>query len=816
MKKQRILSGLLSLALAGTLVPTVAAVEPDDFYTDLAHLINQQGNDSYFDSMELTIGSETITLDGKTQQMDVAPVLRNDRTMLPIRAVAEAAGATVSYDSATQTVFINSTYGDEIECTVSSNFMTVNAELCSLDAPSYIENNRTYLPVRAVAEALQLDVEWVSETSTVLISAPYQTARVLAWSNGTLDTSELSPTAAIQDGDGLWVLQFANPAQAKQAVEVLQSRGITAEPDLYIPPVNDVENNEIQSTAHWSWGVADCKFDSFVSSQKLTGSGVVSVVDTGVDATHPFLKDRVLKGRDFVSGDNDPADEHYHGTHVAGTIIDCVGDAPVKILPVRVLNAMGSGYNSTVAAGIKYAADQGSDVINLSLGCTRFLSNSDVIDSAIDYAIKKGSLCVIAAGNNSNDTSWYCPSHLTTPGTVIVSAGDSKHSKAYFSNYGSNADLMAPGVSIKACTPKNSYKTLDGTSMAAPHVAAAAVLLDLAWEDSLTPAQLEEKVHTATTNGKWTDKYQGYGFLDMSKASVPASRKPDNEIKYYRYNVSKLSLKAGETARVTVYAVYSDGIIKDVTASAQLYSTNPGVATVNSNGTVTAVKEGTTYISMGSLSNNIPIPDPIAVTVTSKTPSESKLTGYRYNVSELSLKAGETARVTVTAVYSDGSIKDVTASAQLYSTNTNVATVNNSGTVTAVKEGTTRISINSAVPAHISIPKPITVTVNSPDGSTSYKRLFWGISNNIGDTAASITLAKGQTLKVAVYGETTDGRIVDLTKECEIYSGDPSVLTVSADGTVQAVKAGSTYLSIKSVPNPNLELPPILEIKVTD
>lgn len=815
MRKQKVLSGLLSLALVGTLVPAVAAVEPDDFYTDLAHLINQQGNDSYFDSMELTIGSETITLDGKRQQLDVAPVIHNNRTMLPIRAVAEAAGATVNYDPASHTVLINSAYGDEIQCPVGSNFMTVNAELCSLDAPSYIENNRTYLPVRAVAEALQLDVEWVSETSTVLISAPYQTARVLAWSNDTLDTSELSPTAAIQDGDGLWVLQFANPAQAKQTVEVLQSRGITAEPDLYIPPINEMESNEIQSTAHWSWGVADCKFDSFVSSQKFTGSGVVSVVDTGVDATHPFLKDRVLQGRDFVSGDNDPADEHYHGTHVAGTIIDCVGNAPVKILPVRVLNALGSGYNSTITAGIKYAADQGADVINLSVGCARFFSSSDVIDSAIDYAIKKGSLCVIAAGNNSSDTSRYCPSHLTTPGTVIASAGDSKHSGAYFSNYGSNADLMAPGVSIKACTPKNSYMTLSGTSMAAPHVAAAAVLLDLAWEDSLTPAQLEEKVHTATTNGKWTDKYQGYGFLDMSKASVPASLKPDDEIESYHYNVSELSLKAGETAKVTVNAVYSDGSTKDVTASAKLYSTNTGIATVNSSGTVAAVKEGTTYISMGVVPSSISIPEPITVTVTSEPTSTPTLTGYRYNVSELSLKAGETARVTVDAVYSNGSTEDVTASAQLYSTNTNVATVNNSGTVIAVKEGTTRISIGF-VPSGISIPEPITVTVDPPDNSTSYKRLFWGISNDIGDTAASLTLAKGHTLKVTVYGETTDGKIIDLTKQCEIYSGDPSVLTINADGSLQAVKAGSTYLSIKSAPNPNLELPPILEIEVTD
>lgn len=595
------------------------------------------------------------------------------------------------------------------------------------------------------------------------------------------------------------------------AVEALQTQGIPAEPDVYIPPVDEMESSEVQSAAtHYSWGMTDCHFDSFVTSRTFTGSGVVAVVDTGVDASHPFLKGRVLGGRDFVDGDSDPSDQHYHGTHVAGTVIDCVGTAPVKILPVRVLNARGSGYNSTVVSGIKYAADQGADVINLSLGGNR-ASGSDVVDSAISYAVNKGGLAVIAAGNDSGDTSRYCPSHLTTPGTVIVSAGDSKHNRAYFTNFGQNVDLMAPGVSIKACTPGNSFKTLNGTSMAAPHAAAAAVLLDLVWGKSLTPAQLEAKVQSATTNGKWTDKYQGYGFLDMSKANLPSNNQ-NPVITSYRYSVSSLSLKEGETAKVTVSADYSDGTTKDVTSSAELYCTNTAVATADRNGTVKALKEGTARICLGTTpAASVSIPAPITVTVSKQ--AQPTVTGYRYNVSSLSLDVGQTASVKVTAIYSDGSTKDVTSSAKLYSTDTAVASVSSTGAVKGLTEGTARISIGST-PSGISIPAPITVTVKQPTGNNTYRRLFWVISST-GDTTVTLTMSKGSTLKIALYGETASGNTVDLTRQCEIYSGDTSVVTVGTDGTVRAVKAGSSYLWIKAAPHAGVDLPPLLEIEVT-
>lgn len=281
----------------------------------------------------------------------------------------------------------------------------------------------------------------------------------------------------------------------------------------------------VQAVSHYSWGATDCHFDSFISkySSQFTDEGIVAVIDTGVDATHPFLKGKVLSGYDFIDNDTDASDEAYHGTHVAATIIDCIGDAPVKILPVRAFDEEGSSYiygenTSSIALGIRYAVEHDADVINLSVRSTE---NTN-IDEAINYAIENGVPVIIGAGNDNGDTSSRYPSHIMTPGAIVVAAGDSNHKKASFSNYGTSVDLMAPGIDIKAAVPGNQYKVCDGMSMATPHVAAAAILLDLAWGKQLTPAELEEQLKLCTTNGSRINDYYGNGFLDMAKAQTPS------------------------------------------------------------------------------------------------------------------------------------------------------------------------------------------------------------------------------------------------------------------------------------------------------
>lgn len=524
---KRALSLALVLALAAPMLPAVssAAQAEENFNRELSKLIQAEDTSTYFDSMEMTIGSNVLTVDGRTETLDAAPDIKGDRTMLPIRAVAENAGAEVGYESASKTVVITNDYGDEIRCPVGESTMTVNNSTCDLDVAAYIDESsgRTYLPVRAVAEALNLEVGWDRATSTVTLTAPYQTSRVLAWADQ-LDTSTLGAEKVIHDGTGLWVLQFSSPSEAKDAAETLNGMGITAEPDCVIP----FEEPDTDGTAapdaqsHYTWGAVNCKFDEFVStySSQFKGTGVVAVVDTGVDSNHPFLKGKMLSGWNCVDGNSNSSDMQYHGTHVAATIVDCAGTAPVKILPVRVFTLIDGkvrAYNTTVAAGIKYAANHGADVINLSLGG----GHSSIQDEAIAYAVNQGTLVVAAAGNENDNTTNHCPAHITSSGVVVVSAGDSKRQKASFSNYGNSVDLMAPGVSIKAAVPGGQYKSLNGTSMAAPHAAAAAVLLDLATGKSLTPAALEQKVRSATTNkGVWKNQQMGCGFLDLSQADI--------------------------------------------------------------------------------------------------------------------------------------------------------------------------------------------------------------------------------------------------------------------------------------------------------
>ncbi len=494
----------------------------NSFYYELANMLSSSDNSSYFSEMELTIGSNVLTVDGEKKEMDTAPEVKDGSTMLPVRAIAETAGAEVSWDQSTMTATITGSEGSEISCTIGSDTIQVNGQSANLNTAPYVKDGRTYMPVRAVSEALNMDVEWNQETKTVSLTAPYQTSRLVVHSDS-LNTSGLKANKVISDGNGMWVLQFASSEDARVADMTLKSRGMTSEPDLYIPPVAGAVSaeSELQEGSHYSWGAYDAGFDSFKEkySANFSGSEVVAVVDSGVDSSHPFLSGRVIDGYDFIDGDFAPYDSNSHGTHVAGTIVDCVGNAPVKILSVRVLGNDGSGTSLTVSAGIKYAADSGADVINLSVGGGHSYSE----DEAVSYAIGKGCVIVTASGNDGTDTAYTCPAHITTPGTIVSAACDSEHNRAYFSNYGTSVDLTAPGVNINASIPGGGYSTYSGTSMAAPHVSAAAALIDLAAGKSLSPAEIENMVRSSTTYGTWIDQTIGCGFLDLTKANIGES-----------------------------------------------------------------------------------------------------------------------------------------------------------------------------------------------------------------------------------------------------------------------------------------------------
>lgn len=237
-----------------------------------------------------------------------------------------------------------------------------------------------------------------------------------------------------------------------------------------------------------------------------TGSGsVVAVVDTGVDLDHREFSGRIVQGYDFVSNDSFADDGNGHGTHVAGTIAganDGFGVTGVaynaQIMPIRVLDNNGSGYTSDVIEGIRYAADNGANVINLSLGGG---GHSQAMDDAIAYATSLGSVVVMAAGNSGGSSPDYPAAHAINYG-LAVGAVDQSGNMANFSNLAGDVVLdyvTAPGVNIYSSTPGNNYDSFNGTSMATPHVAGAAALL-LGHDPNLSAATVEDLLTGTASN----------------------------------------------------------------------------------------------------------------------------------------------------------------------------------------------------------------------------------------------------------------------------------------------------------------------------
>lgn len=589
----------------------------------------------------------------------------------------------------------------------------------------------------------------------------YYTKRLIVKGGDTgLNLTECSPEAVIKGSDDIYILQFATREATIAAEKNLKSsEAAWVETDSYSNyPDGEVEEDDSQepadngdnteNAAHKSWGVSRIGADRYAASLKgKKGSVTVAVVDTGV-SSHSFLSGRLLSGYDFVDLDKNPSDPKGHGTHVAGTIVDCTPGLSVKILPIRVLGING-GTSINVGNGIRYAADHKASVINLSLGG----GHSNYKDEAIAYAIRKGVTVVVSAGNDNKNTSAYCPAHIT--GAVVVAATDKNDKKASFSNYGNSVDVAAPGVSIVSSVPGGKYQSYSGTSMAAPHVSAVAAMFKLD-TPSFTPAKVESKIkkHTRDLGSKGWDKYYGYGIPDIRnlKTIQPTGIK---------LNKTAATVYTGDSVTLTAVVSPESATDKSVTWS----SSNAKVATV-SNGKVTGVSKGTATIAARTSNGKNAS---CKVTVKDKI---IEVTGITLDKTEANLYTGESVTLTATVSPSNATDKSVTWS----SSNARVATVS-SGRVTGVSAGTA------------------TVTARTANGKTASCQITVQSKNvevtKITLNRTSATLYAGDTLALTatVSPENASNRTITWS------SDNPSIASVDRAGTVTAVSKGAATIT---------------------
>ncbi|MCL4252002.1 MAG: S8 family serine peptidase, partial [Anaerolineae bacterium] len=252
---------------------------------------------------------------------------------------------------------------------------------------------------------------------------------------------------------------------------------VASEPDYYVAALDSPAPNDPLFDQQWALTAMSAPA-AWAALPGDAASVTVAVIDSGICANHPDLAGRILPGHDFVEGDSSPEDALGHGCAIAGIIAananDGIGMAGLaqhaQIMPLRVLDASGVGTYSNVAAAVVYAADQGAQVINLSLGG---VNRSDTLEAALDYAIAKGVTVIAAAGNQGTDTVLYPAAYAPV---VAVGAVDQTLQRAAYSSFGSAVDVYAPGSAVTVTALDGGWTLQSGTSFAAAYASGVAAL----------------------------------------------------------------------------------------------------------------------------------------------------------------------------------------------------------------------------------------------------------------------------------------------------------------------------------------------------
>ena len=527
-----LLLGIAPVSAFAMDIPKLTLGGPQDAVQALSQLAAEYWDEDYFAAMTFTAGQNDFIIDGEEIATREAPVIEDGEVFLPAEAVAQLRGS----------------------------FQVAAAQDVHMSAHE--------------AEALGLEVRAASD-GTITVTAPFQTRRLLVKTDGGRPGQNYGAAEVIALPDNRFALQYKTEAQARYACEQLQNDPAVryAEPDG-VRSAGALEPTGIGSAAQaTSWGSTRVGAIAFQSVLPANAPRVtVAVLDTGVDFGHSMLSGRFSTAYwNFVENNNNPADRAGHGTHVAGIVADAT-PANVQIMPLKVLNDKGQGVDSLFIEALRYAADNGARVANLSLGGPSIASNSWT--DTIAYVHGKNMSVVAAAGNDGKEKPNY-PAAI--PGVIAVSASDNSDYHCSFSNRGDWVDLGAPGYNIKSAAPGNNTATASGTSMAAPHVSAAVALIlsycAMPQEDILP--------YLVSLCKPWKDSGDTYGFgagiLDIG----PRNSNPSMQH----------TMSAGESAILTISQS------PPVMGQKQFTTDAPNVVAVSPGGSFAALQPGTANVT---------------------------------------------------------------------------------------------------------------------------------------------------------------------------------------------------------------------------
>jgi len=446
-----------------------------------------------FAKITMKLGEYQMKVDGRTVKSAPA-ISKGGELLLPIDDLARVVGAEVL---------------DDI---ISYDNMITEVRRSSAGT--------NYVTRYEVEDALNVDIYF--RDGVVVIKNDYQTRQVIVRTFGKSNTDDIRKINTrdtewvVSDPGGLHMIQFPTQREAKSAVREMSKhkRVKYAEPNsiIHVDPVVS-ENPPQTAPPKNGWGserIQSEPYMDYLSTKGTLPELLVAVVDTGIQSNHPFLAGRVRTDLYANGVDSTPnaEDDHGHGTHVAGTIVDNT-PSNVKLIPIKVLNAWGSGSTAACAFGINHAVAKNAKAINYSIT----YSTNPLITEAIQNAWNNGISFVQAAGNDAVRC-FETPDNMR----ITVSATNDNDNLAYFSTYGKFIDISAPGEDIYSCV-LNGYDIASGTSMAAPHVTAGVALLRLEYPN-YTVAQIKTKLLSSVvdmyTTGK--DDYFGHGRLDMRMA----------------------------------------------------------------------------------------------------------------------------------------------------------------------------------------------------------------------------------------------------------------------------------------------------------